>query len=94
MILGACVLEQDHTSQYIEQKFTDMVNKWGLQGQIFLVLRDNYAKIVRAMRNQYESIGCVAHTLQLVIQQALFSDEEIKDLLKKYRKIIGHFPSQ
>lgn len=91
VILGACVLEQDHTSQYIEQKFTDMANAWGLQGKIFLVLRDNAANMVRAMRDQYESIGCVAHTLQLVIKQALFSEDEIKDVLKKCRKIVGHF---
>lgn len=91
VILGACVLEQDHTSQYIEEKFTSMVNEWGLQGKIFLVLRDNAANMVRAMRDQYESVGCVAHTLQLVIKQALFSENEIKDLLKKCRKIVGHF---
>lgn len=91
VFLGACVLEQDHTSQYIEQKFTEMVNEWGLQGKIYLVLRDNAANMVRAMRDQYESIGCVAHTLQLVIKLALLSEDVIKDLLKKCRKILGHF---
>lgn len=91
VILGACVLEQDHTSQYIEQKFTEMVIEWGLQGKIFLVLRDNAANMVRAMREQYESVGCVSHTLQLVIKQALLSEDEIKDVLKKCRKIVGHF---
>ncbi|CAH2103208.1 unnamed protein product [Euphydryas editha] len=91
VILGACVLEQDHTSQYIEQKITEMVNNWSLNGKIFLVLRDNAANMVCAMRGKYESIGCIAHTLQLVIKQALFSDEETKKIFKKCRKIVGHF---
>lgn len=34
-------------------------------------MRDNATKMVRAMRDQYESIGCVAHTFQLEITQAV-----------------------
>lgn len=91
VILGACVLEENHTGQYIEQKFTEMVNEWNLKNKIFMVLRDNAPNMASAMRSHYESIGCVAHTLQLVIKQALFLDEQTKTLLKKCRKIVGHF---
>lgn len=70
------MLEQDHTTQYMEQKFTEMVNEWSLNSKIFLVLRDNVTNKFYGMRDRYESIGCVGHTLQLVIKHALFSDEK------------------
>lgn len=91
VILGACVLEEDHTAQYIERKFTEIVSEWNLNGKIFLVLRDNAANMACAMHGHYESIGCVSHTLQLVIKKTLFLDEPIKDILNKSRKIVGHF---
>ncbi|CAH1997700.1 unnamed protein product [Acanthoscelides obtectus] len=45
-----------------------------------------------AMRTgHYESLGCVSHTLQLVIKQSLFADEDTTEIIKKCRKIVGHF---
>ncbi|CAH1960188.1 unnamed protein product [Acanthoscelides obtectus] len=92
VILGAAVMEQDHTSQYIERKFTEMINEWNLNCKIFLVLRDNAANMACAMRTgHYESLGCVSHTLQLVIKQSIFADEDTTEIIKKCRKIVGHF---
>lgn len=51
-----------------------MVNEWSLNGKSFLVSPDNAANMVCEMAGHYESIGCMSHTMQLVIQQALFSD--------------------
>lgn len=67
------------------------MNKFNLQGKLFLVLRDNAANMNCAMRDHYESLGCISHTLQLVIKNALFQNIETKETLKKCRKIVGHF---
>lgn len=56
-------------------------------------MRDNAPNMICALRGQYEFLGCVAHTLQLVIyiNDALFTEERIEKIIKNCRKIIGHF---
>lgn len=41
-----------------------MINKWDINEKLFLILHDSAANMICAMRNRYESLGCVAHTLQ------------------------------
>lgn len=50
VILGAAIMVQDHTSQYIEQTFTEMSNEWNLICKIFLVLRNSVTNMACAMR--------------------------------------------
>jgi len=38
-----------------------------------------------------ESLCCVAHTLQLIINDALFTEKRIEKVIKTCRKIVGHF---
>jgi len=40
---------------------------------------------------QLESLDCVAHTLQLVIKDTIFSDPHIENIIKTCRKIVSHF---
>ncbi|XP_026825051.1 zinc finger BED domain-containing protein 4-like [Ooceraea biroi] len=47
--------------------------------------------MICAIRGKYESLGCVAHTLQLVINDALFTEQRIEEVIKNCRKIVGHF---
>ncbi|XP_044751633.1 zinc finger BED domain-containing protein 4-like [Coccinella septempunctata] len=91
VILGAQVLENDHTGLYIEEKLREMINEWKINDKLFLLLRDNARNMVSAMRGQYESLGCMSHTLQLVVKDALFSDEEHERVIKTCRQIVGHF---
>ena len=55
-------------------------------------IRDNASNMNGVMRcGNYSSIGCVAHTLQLVIHDVIFKDAAIMTIVKKCRKIVGHF---
>jgi len=55
-------------------------------------LRDNAASIACAMRMaKVESFGCMAHTLQLVLHDALFSQTSVKNVVKKSRRLVSHF---
>ncbi|GBP51745.1 Zinc finger BED domain-containing protein 6 [Eumeta japonica] len=59
VILGAKVLENDHTGQYIDEKLQEMITKWNINKKLFLILRDNAKNMVSATRDQYyESLGC------------------------------------
>jgi hypothetical protein len=74
VVLGAMVLEQDHTGQYLAAKLTDAISKWNLDGKIHMGIRDNAANMVSAMRiANVDDFGCVAHTLQLVLRDAIFT---------------------
>lgn len=63
-----------------------MIKEW----KIFLVLRDNAANVACAKRTgNYEPIGCISQTLQLMIKRLLFADEDTNDIINEYRKIVG-----
>lgn len=91
VILGAQVLKSDHTGSYLEEKLREMIDKWNIGNKLFLLLRDNAKNMVSAMRGQFESLGCMSHTLQLVVKDALFSEEEHEQVIKTCRHIVGHF---
>ena len=89
--MGATTLENDHTGKYIDEKLTQMITEWKLREKLFLILRDNAANLVRTAHDQYASLGCASHTLQLIIKDALFSEETVKNVIKDCKKIVGHF---
>jgi len=91
VILGAGVLENNHTGENIEEKLREMINKWDINKKLFLILRDNAANMICAMRDRYESLGCMAHTLQLVIKDTLLTEEQHEKVIQTCRKIVGHF---
>ena len=48
--------------------------------------------MVKAMRDaSLSAIGCVAHTLQLVVHDGVLSQRAVTGLLAACRKIVGHF---
>ena len=54
-------------------------------------VRDNAANITAAVRDGgFSHIGCVEHTLQLVINDGL-DNENVTGVLKSIRSIVGHF---
>ena len=57
-----------------------------------LVLCDNAANMTKAMRDaSLTSLGCFAHTLQLVVHDGVLSQRVVMDTLAVCRKIVGHF---
>ena len=55
-------------------------------------MRDNGPSIVKAMRDaKVRSMGCLAHTMQLAINDSLFKQTSVSDVLKLGRSIVGHF---
>ena len=68
------VLEEDHTGVCLASRLKDAMNTWKLHDTIHMGLRDNAANMVSAMRiAEVEDFGCMAHTLQLVLHDALFT---------------------
>ncbi|XP_011883029.1 PREDICTED: zinc finger BED domain-containing protein 4-like [Vollenhovia emeryi] len=92
VVLGASVLEEDHTGIYISQKLIELIDSYNIRKKIHMAIRDNAANMNCATRiAEFSALGCVAHTLQLVIQDAVFLQENVEILKRKCRKIVGHF---
>ena len=92
VILSVSVLDEDHTGAYLASKLTEASAQWNLESKIHLGVRDNAANMVSAMRIAgMRDVGCTAHTLQLVIHDALFTQTSVESLVKKSRKIVTHF---
>jgi len=92
VILVAMVLEEDHTGDYLASKLTEAIQTWNLDGKVHMGLRDNASNIACAMRiAKVESFGCMAHTLQLVLHDALFSQTTVETVVKKSRRMVSHF---
>ena len=92
VVLAAMVLEEDQTGAYLASKLTEAKRTWNLDTKIhmgIMGIRDNATNMVSAMRIAHvDDFGCMAHTLQLVLHNALFCQTTI---VKKSRKIVTHF---
>ena len=52
----------------------------------------NAANMAKAMREaSLQSFGCFAHSLQLVVEDGVLSQQSIADFLAMCRKMVGHY---
>lgn len=91
-ILHTSKIEGQHTATNIGTMCTSMISEWGLQGKVHVILRDNAATMIKALRDEnLLSIGCTAHTLQLSINRALKAKRAVEDAVAVCKKIATHF---
>ena len=76
-----------------DTSFTKMLNNWNtLKSQVHCFVVDNAANMKKAMVDGgYVYLGCFAHTLQLVVNDGILSQQYVQDVLAKCRRIVGHF---
>lgn len=59
---------------------------------VHVVLRDNARNMAKALDDcGVNSLGCMAHTLELAINEAVLSQRAVSDCFATGRKIVGHF---
>lgn len=82
-----------HTASAISEEFEKMFDKWKIdKSKVHAVVRDNARNMVKAMSDMgLVSFGCVAHTLQLAIHDAVLCQRSVSDVVASCRKIVGHF---
>ncbi|RXN29633.1 centrosomal protein of 112 kDa [Labeo rohita] len=70
-----------------------MLVKWNIsKSRVHVILHDNASNMKKAMDEMgVSSLGCFAHSLQLVVHEGLLSQRSVSDALANCRKIIGHF---
>ena len=89
-VLGVERLSGSHTHEHIGEILRALMQKYGIMDQVFHATTDNADSWVKAIR---EILGilhsrCFAHTLQLIVNQALASNESV---ISKARAVVSLF---
>jgi len=92
-VIALVHLTESKTAENLSKEFLQVLQQWHIPlMKVNPVLRDNGPNIAKAMRDSaVASIGCLAHTLQLVIKDALFVQKSVEDVLSIARSVVGHF---
>lgn len=82
-----------HTAVNIAKTFDTVLQRWCLdKNRIHVVLCDNGRNISKVLdERNLPSLPCIAHTLQLIVNEGLLSQRSITDVVATARKIVGHF---
>ena len=70
-----------------------MLDQWEIStDKVHLVLWDNAANMPKAMQEtSLPSLGCFAHSLQLIVEDRVLSQRAVTDVLATCRTTVGHF---
>lgn len=87
-------LAENHTADYLSSVLNKICNEWDIgEDEIVSVTTDNGANIVKTIEVTYgraKYIRCIAHALNLVVENSV-SANELKCFLEKVRKVVTWF---
>ncbi|KAJ8969312.1 hypothetical protein NQ314_001813 [Rhamnusium bicolor] len=88
--LFECIkFSERHTAENLSEQLIDIVKNYNIENKIEACTTDNAANIVAAVRNcNWRRISCFAHTLNLIVQEAL---REIHATTGKVKSIVEYF---
>ncbi|XP_018374028.1 PREDICTED: zinc finger BED domain-containing protein 4-like [Trachymyrmex cornetzi] len=93
--LGIKELEESHDGNYISKIISEILDEWHIQiNSVVAVITDNASNIKKAVRDTFgrkRHIPCFAHTLNLVIQDAIATTPEFQAIVKKVKSIVTYF---
>jgi hypothetical protein len=90
ILLGCASMDSQHTSVNLAAEVKRITDKFCLSNKVLVIATDNAANITNAIKTElgWKHFGCYAHTLNLIVQQALKSTTSI---LEKVEIIVTHF---
>lgn len=92
-VLSTQEIITDHSAPNISEAINNILDKWEINEKVVTVVTDNAANMKKAVINDLKKPHhpCVAHTLNLLVQDAIKDNEELNKLLTKCRAIITYF---
>ena len=92
VVLRVVPFPDTHTGAIILEELHNVLGKYKISNQVFIVLRDSGANIVAGVREcGIETLSCFIHTLQLSINDSLFSQQAVKTIITTKRYIVSDF---
>ncbi len=90
--LQAVKFNESHTGSNIASVINSCLQSWKLTDKLTCIIRDNAANYVAGLRDaDIPNFGCLAHTLQLVINDGVLVQRGVQELLGAARKLVGHY---
>lgn len=82
-----------HTGENIGEAVRTILDEWDIKDKIVTVVSDNGANVKKAITEflQKHHHPCVAHTLNLSVNEAISSNDNLNIILRKCRALVGHF---
>lgn len=81
-VLQAKQFHGSHTGESITTAIDGMLDAWKIKSKVHVILRDNASNVIKAMdRLGVASLGCFAHTLQLIVNEGLLLQRGVIRLL-------------
>ncbi|CAH0560490.1 unnamed protein product [Brassicogethes aeneus] len=88
-LLDCLNYSESHSADNLATLLRSVAEEWKIGNKIEAVVTDNAANVVAAIRKtEWKHVPCFAHTLNLVVQNAL---EQIKTVQVKVKHIVEHF---
>lgn len=85
-------LIQDHTAENLAAVLKNICDEFNISHKISIVVSDNGANIKKAVQllNKHHH-PCVAHTLNLTVNESIKDSENVAQILAKCRDLVAHF---
>ncbi|XP_077096440.1 E3 SUMO-protein ligase ZBED1-like [Siphateles boraxobius] len=91
-VLETCHFSVQHTADNISAELKRIAEEWGITQKVLAVVTDNGANMVAAVHKAgWMHYPCFAHTLNLVVKDAIKASPETVHLLEKCRSIVSFF---
>ena len=93
VVLHSQEFRGSHTAAAISDAFAKMFDTWRIDpSKVHAIVSDNARNMTKAMEDSnLKGIRCMAHTLQLAVNEGVLSQRSIADVIATGRKIVGHF---
>jgi hypothetical protein len=92
-VLATEELHGPHTGENIGKILTRILNEWAIFNKVVTFITDNAANMKNAVNSfiRKHHHPCVAHTLNLIVNEALTSNSQLSRILKKCRDLVTYF---
>ncbi|XP_033229733.1 zinc finger BED domain-containing protein 4-like [Belonocnema kinseyi] len=93
IVLKCETFDDRHTGDIIAEKFKTMPAEWNISTEkVHCIVRDEGSNMKRGMRLVLlDDLDCTVHKMQIAIRHGFQSQENIKDVKEKCKKISTHF---
>ncbi|KAJ8915455.1 hypothetical protein NQ315_003218 [Exocentrus adspersus] len=89
-LLDYSAFSASHTSSNLATEIRRIIEEWHLDKKVIMVISDNASNIKKAVKDELKlkHLGCYAHTINLIGQDAL---KKVSGVLEKIKSVVGFF---
>jgi hypothetical protein len=90
VLLTCSIFDKSHMSDNLAKELLTIAKDWTIEGKIVLAVSDNAANIKSAIQNRtpWKFFGCYAHTLNLIVEDAM---KLVDNVIGNVKTIVSHF---